>query len=519
MATSYTSEKLSLNNAELFKDSFSTSSPAIQYVYIGNSVPYANESSPDAIVETIATEKDVWDNMFAAKKVTANDIELVIPRVYWTANTKYRQYDDTIQLTDLISGNTDQNLKAFYAITSDRNVYKCLSNAASSNSTIEPTGDYTTSNGVIATADGYIWKYMYNVRPANKFLTTDFTPVPQRSDVATTLTDYNLDDTGVVDGELTTVVVENGGSGYAHSIVTVSSFITGCTILTLANTTNVAANMSVSGTGIASGAFISTLDTPNNKITISSAATANGGGTGNNLTIVTRIYFDGDGTGAVATASLNNDSISAITLSTIGTGYTRANAFVYGSGTNANTRCIIAPKFGHAFNLAKDLLGRNIMVTSRIGDIDSTESGLISVDTSFRQFGLLRNPHKYGEARRVSNANANSVISQTTTLTLTSGSLYTLDEYVYQGSSANNATAYGYIHSQTATQTKITRVNGTFRVGLALIGESSGVSRTVVAVSNPEFEPYTGDILYAENDVKTDREDGQAENIRFVIQF
>jgi hypothetical protein len=519
MATFYTSEKLSLNNAELFKDSFSTSSPAIQYVYIGNSVPYANESSPDAIVETIATEKDVWDNMFAAKKVTANDIELVIPRVYWTANTKYRQYDDTIQLTDLISGNTDQNLKAFYAITSDRNVYKCLSNAASSNSTIEPTGDYTTSNGVIATADGYIWKYMYNVRPANKFLTTDWIPVPQRSATATTLTDFNLDNTGVVEGELTTVVVENGGSGYTHSTVTVSSFITGCTILTLANTTNVAANMSVSGTGIPSDTHISVLDSPNNKITLSSAATANGGGTGNNLSIITRIYFDGDGTGATATATLNNDSISTITLSTVGINYSRANALVFGSGTNANTRCIIAPKFGHAFNPAKDLLGRNVMVTSRIGDIDSTESGLISVDTSFRQFGLLRNPHKYGQATRVSNANANSVISQTTTLTLTSGTLYTLDEYVYQGSSANNATAYGYIHSQTATQTKILRVNGTFRVGLSLVGASSGVSRAVVASSNPEFEPYTGDILYAENDVKTDREDGQAENIRFVIQF
>jgi len=159
------------------------------------------------------------------------------------------------------------------------------------------------------------------------------------------------------------------------------------------------------------------------------------------------------------------------------------------------------------------------MVTSRIGDIDSTESGLISVDTSFRQFGLLRNPHKYGEATRVSNANANSVISQTTTLTLTSGTAYTLDEYVYQGSSANNATAYGYIHSQTATQTKITRVVGSFSVGVALVGASSGVSRTVVAVANPEFEPYTGDILYAENEIKTDREDGQAENIRFVIQF
>jgi hypothetical protein len=519
MATSYISEKLSLNSADLFKDSFSTTSPAIQYVFIGNHVPYANESSPDPIVETISSEKEVWDNMFAAKRVTANDIDLVIPRVNWTSNTRYRQYDDTITLTDLISGNVAQNLKPFYAITSDRNVYKCLSNNASANSTIEPTGDYTTSNGVIATADGYIWKYMYNIRPANKFLTTDWIPVPQRSAVATTLTDFNLDDSGIVEGELTTVVVENGGSGYAHSSVTVSPFIVGCTTLTLANTTNVAENMTVTGTGIASGAFISSLDTPNNRIILSSSATANGGGAGNNLTVLTRIAFDGDGTGAVATATLNADSVSTITLSSIGKNFSRANAFVFGSGTGAVTRCIIAPKFGHAFNLAKDLLGTNVMVTSRIGDIDATEGGLISVDTSFRQFGLLRNPHKYGQPFRANNATANVVISQTTTLTLTVGNQYTLDEYVYQGFSANNATAYGYLHSQSATQVKLTRVEGTFNPGVTLTGLSSGVSRTVVAVTNPEFQPYTGDILYVENDIKTEREDGQAENIRFVIQF
>ena len=56
-------------------------------------------------------------------------------------------------------------------------------------------------------------------------------------------------------------------------------------------------------------------------------------------------------------------------------------------------------------------------------------------------------------------------------------------------------------------------------MGLSLTGVTSGVSRTVVAQSNPEFEPYSGDILYVENAQKTDRQDGQAENIRFVIQF
>ena len=520
MSLFYKSKKLSLDNAEKFKNSFADgANSTIQYVFIGDHVPFTNEASPPDIVETIASEKDVWDNIFGAKRATANDVELVIPRVNWTANTNYRQYDDTIALEDLLTGNTTQNLKAFYAITTDRNVYKCLSNNASANSTVEPTGDYTTSNGVIATADGYIWKYMYNVRPSNKFLTTDWIPIPTRSAAATTLTDYNLDSTGVVEGELSTVVITSSGSGYYHSVVTVTSFTSGCTILTLANTTNVAANMSVSGTGIATGSFISTVDSPNNRITLSSAASANGGGSGNNLTIVTRVYFDGDGTGAAGTVTLANDTISKITLSSIGTGYSFANVFIYGSGTGANGRCIIAPKYGHAFNPVKDLLGTNVMVSSKIGDLDSTENGLISIDTSFRQFGLLRNPHKYGQASRANNSTANAVISQARSLTLVPGSQYTLDEYVYQGTSANNATAYGYVYSQTTTEVKITKVQGTFSVGLALIGASSGVSRTVVAQTNPEFEPYSGDILYVENATKTDREDGQAENIRFVIQF
>jgi hypothetical protein len=518
MALNYTSEKLALENAERFKNSFSDSDPSIQYVFIGNHTPYANESSPPSIVETISSEKLVWDNMFAAKRVTANDVELVIPRVNWTANTKYRQYDDTIALSDLITGNTSQNLKPFYIITSAKNVYKCLSNNFSANSTVEPIGDYSTSNGAISTADGYIWKYMFNVKSSNKFLNTDWIPTPTRNTQASTLSDFNLDDTGVVEGELTTVVISNGGTGYYNSTVNVTSFITGCSILTVANTTNVAANMTVSGTGIPTGTVVSVLDTPNNKITLSSPATANGGGTGNNLSFATRIYFDGDGTSAAASATLANGAITKITLTTIGIGYSRANVLIFGSGTGANARAIIAPKYGHAKSPAKDLLAKNVEVTAKIGEVDSTENGLISVDTSFRQFGLLRNPHKYGQAAKANNSTANSVISQARTLTLTPGPSYTLNEYVSQVT-ANNTVAYGFVYSQTASAVKITQVQGTFVVGLSLTGATSGASRTVVASTNPEFEPYSGDVLYVENIEKIEREDGQAENVRFIIQF
>ena len=38
-------------------------------------------------------------------------------------------------------------------------------------------------------------------------------------------------------------------------------------------------------------------------------------------------------------------------------------------------------------------------------------------------------------------------------------------------------------------------------------------------IKYPEFKPYTGDILYAENFKAVQREIGQAENIKFIIQF
>jgi len=159
------------------------------------------------------------------------------------------------------------------------------------------------------------------------------------------------------------------------------------------------------------------------------------------------------------------------------------------------------------------------MFASRIGEIDTTEGGLISSNTSFRQYGILINPHKYSNTSAVSHSTANSVITQTTNLTLVAGSAYTQDEYVYQGSSANNATFYAYLNYQESNEVWLTRVQGTLTIGLPLIGATSGVSRTVITRFSPEFEPYSGDIVYTENAVKTDRAEGQAENIKLVVRY
>ena len=227
MATKYTSKLQSLKSAEQYIEGFSGDSPEIQYIFIGNSIAYSNEASVPSIVESVSQNDLAFDNMIAAKRVRASDVNLVIPRVNWEANKKYRQFDGQISIEDSITGNTSQNLKPMYVMNSAKNVYKCLSNNESALSTEEPTGDYTTSSGIIRKdSDGYIWKYMYNVRAENKFLNATHMPVPTRNNQSSEVdTVFNLSPAGVVNGELTTVIMTNGGSGYRNfSNVKVLSF-------------------------------------------------------------------------------------------------------------------------------------------------------------------------------------------------------------------------------------------------------------------------------------------------------
>jgi len=530
MATSYISKKLTFNTAEQFKESFSEFTPTVGYVFLGNHLPYSNEDSPDNISDTVGEEKTIWDNIYAAKRVTGNDVELVVPRYNWQTNKVYRHYDDLQSLDSLTTPNTnvtlsgigghyeeDGNNSPMYVINSEKNVYLCISNDLNANSTIEPTGKNLSSNGNIATADGYIWKYLYNVRASNKFLTDNWIPAP----TSVAKLDYDTSSLISVEGELAYIEVMNTGSGYVHSNVSVGHYTSGTNVLTLANTNNVAVNMLVAGLGIPGDTYITGIDTVNLKITLSANTTANGGSTGNTLSLTTRVVVTGDGIGVVPVARLNaNTGIDKIILNTYGRGYTKTNISIYGTGTGANVRAVLPPKFGHGYNAAKQLNATNVMVAVKIGEIDSTENGIISTDTSFRQYGLLRDPYKYGTTIPANTNSANSVISQTTDLTIISGATYNLDEFVYQGDSPSSATFSGYVNSQNANIVRLTKVVGTPIVGGPLKGISTNpTGRAVVIVKNPEFQPYTGDILYVENITKVERTDGQAESIKFVVRF
>ena len=165
--------KFRLHNAMSFKEGFNEgpsdgSLSTNIYMSIGKSTewspndlysgadPTTNESNIPDPLDTIQGGFQVWRNMIASKKIQPSDVSYVIPRVDWQAGTMYTQYSD---LSTTLFIDTANN--PFYIITEDFNVYKCLFNNHNSVSSVKP--ESTTTNGVVETTDGYIWKYMYTV--------------------------------------------------------------------------------------------------------------------------------------------------------------------------------------------------------------------------------------------------------------------------------------------------------------------------------------------------------------------
>jgi hypothetical protein len=535
MSSSYASQKLKVYTTKAFRDSFKEITPRrIGFIFLSKTSQYPNDNLVTDLVDTVQQEKQVWDDMVLAKRVIPKDVELVIPRYNWVAGRRYKQYDDSVPLEELLTESMDGNEVVYpmYVINADGDVYKCLCNNVSQKSFVEPVGNFNENDGFIQTVVGdepdYLWKYLYNVKRSNKFLTDEWMPVPYIQ-ANTNFTDYNYSDDNVIQGSLNKIVVTDRGSDYFHTEINVSPFIVGTNQLTItdsidlgiSNTINV--GMLVSGTGITENeTYIANVINPN-IITLSQPTTSSGGGntTQNRITISTRIVIQGDGTETTTSVRLNsNNEIEKINVISPGINYTKANVLIYGSKTEnqAQARVVLPPFFGHAYNPAVELGATNVMIISRIGEIDATENDIIPVDIFFRQYGLLVNPYKYDEDVVMGETNSLEVISQTLDLTLLSTSNFEIGEKVYQGS-LENPTFVGYVVTQNLNVVKLNNVYKEPLRGSILIGQNSNNRNPIIDFKNPDLKPYAGDILFARNILKVQRSIAQAEEIKLVFQF
>jgi len=160
---------------------------------------------PGAPSDDFRYELHVRRDILTAKLITPSDVSYVVPRIDWVSGEIYDMYDDAINPSaPAVSGAIRLEEARFYVLTSEYNVYKCLYNNYGAVSTYEPTG---TSTDPFVTGDGYKWKFMYTIPISlrNRFLSNAYIPVT----TALKAPFYS-------DGEIVSLSITNGGSGYIN---------------------------------------------------------------------------------------------------------------------------------------------------------------------------------------------------------------------------------------------------------------------------------------------------------------
>lgn len=208
------SKELEIFSAKQFRESVSEPASSNLYLTFGKVTPWDDETNPTQANTSVAAYYEVWKNMIGGKRITGNDMRHVVPRHDWTVGETYIAYDHQIDSIELKSPNT-----AFYVVTDEWNVYKCLANNYGQPSYAKPTSLNTLIP--FQTSDKYIWKYMYSIDKEEqlRFTTSQFIPVK-------TLT---LDDNSqqwhvqesAIDGGLHSIVLTANGSGYTTNNINV----------------------------------------------------------------------------------------------------------------------------------------------------------------------------------------------------------------------------------------------------------------------------------------------------------
>ena len=273
---------------------------------------------------------------------------------------------------------------------------------------------------------------------------------------------------------------------------------------------------------------------------------------GSNFTLssgstISAIPIRGDGSGGVASVTIASGSITAVSVTTAGTGYTYAyirdadiiaatNAA--GAGSGSNLQVIIPPKGGHGYNAIQELGGFYVMMNKSLVGLEGTSD--ITVSNDFRRIGLLRNPTNFGtttiasaDTRRQLYAAVFSSVSGTFTADeeinqATTGAVGKVVEY-----DATNKLLYWY---QTRFPDVGTDTSGNataFSGANAITGQTSSAAATPLTssstdvngvsitsgYSDPEFAFDSGDVLYVEERSPITRASDQTENIKLIIEF
>jgi hypothetical protein len=490
--------KFRLNNAEQFSESFSETANNVYYLGIGRPQAFGTltradsrtdyegtDTNPITPGDTVVREFYTYDDLIAAKRVQSTDTSFVIPRRNWTSGTVYDIYRH--DYGEFQTGST--------------------STRVTSNSGATTLFDATF---YVLTSARNVYKCLDN----NGGATSTDEPTGTSTSVITTSDDYKWK------------------YMYTLSAAQQANFLS---TDFMAVTTN--ANAATDQSNVIAAAVDGALDV----IKIKSAGSGGTNGT------FTGIAIRGDGSGGVCSVTVSGGSVTAVTVTTSGTGYTFgtvSNAQIVSAGatslSGAELDVIIAPKGGHGANAQEELGGFFVMLNTSLEGTESANTGDFSAVNDFRKIALLRDPTKSASAVTSNTARLTKAIKIAASPT---PGTFTVDEEINQATtgavgkvvewdSVNNILYYIQTRHNDAgvdsngdltafSGANVITGQGSSATGTPDTSESGTVNNVTFTsgYSEPEIDHDSGDLLYVENRTPIQRATDQTENIKLVIEF
>ena len=511
-------DQIRILNAKNFVAGVQTSTNAY-YSFIG--LPNATDiqtdwdTDPPSPKDNFNEENDYWDTMIAMKKINSSDVRQVIPKRSWTSGTTYDMYRSDYSRTNTakVSGATNLYAATYFVINTDYRIYACLQNGTDpDNQSGRPSLDAPTFTDLEPRAagtsgDGYIWKYLYTIKPGDivKFDSTDFIPVP---DAWSTNSDDAAVRENAVDGSIKIVTVTERGIGVGTANRTYS-------------------RVPIKGDG--SGAECTVVVNNDQQVESVTVSNQGSGYTFGNVDIVA---------GGVPTGS-----------------------------TRPLFDVIISPPGGHGSDIYSELGAYNVLLYSRIeNDIENPD---FVTGNQIARVGVVENPKAFGSAANLSLDKATALSAVRLTGAGYSTATFTADAFVTQtiatgstavgrvvnydqntgvlkywqdrsmagfntGGVAITNPTYGFeqldFTSSPGTGGNLTIVPSTGS-NLAIETSFTGISTVINnrtyylgqsftnGIANPEAKKYSGSIIYVDNRPSITRSTNQKEDIKVILQF
>jgi len=517
------SDQFRIMNAETFvKSLVSIGSTANKYyTFIGQPNSLSPEAggdpfwqlSPPPPLDSFVYESKIKSTIITLKKILTSDVSRVIRKEQWVEGTTYEMYRDDYSAYNLspITNSTTLYDVNYYIINEDFRVYICLNNGATpENPKGNPSLDQPTFVGLEASpagtsGDGYIWKYLYTIKPIQfvKFDSINFIPVPEEwGNIDGESKDSILIKSNATDGKIEIVSIKNRGEGYTKS-----------------TTYN---NIPILGDGVGGKVTIVT-----NSFGEVSEIFVTDGGAGYTKGI---IKFEPGAPGIPSTLGLDN------------------------TNNSAQFDVIIPPKGGHGYDVYRELGAYRVLVYSRYETDQDNPDAIIGND--FATVGIIKNP----TINTNNDANYASGLKSLKLKTTSTNTVYPIDREITQTISTGT-TAIGFVASwdnitgvlkyyqpvglaKSDVSYAINDFRSTVGVGgstlincqstpspLAIDTSFSGISTTInnkiyrlgttftSGISSSEYVKGSGELLYIDTRQAIPRSVSQKEDIKIILEF